>query len=369
MLEQELRELFEQRTAAAQPPVRASIAQAAKDGMAVRRRRRRAVAIVMPMFAAGAVAAIALAVVSAPGQVSPRPPRPPRPGAAAKPRPAPLVPWRFSPLQAYAAFGWLPAGASFTLGSTTPGLITLEADSTTPNATGSQAAGYSWRWSGYSRGACQLRSRLLVCGGQSVMRITARAQQVDGRPAYWGYGPDLPGEPILTNADGTGPRLLAYQFAGGWATLSAPSASVFTVARTIRLVAPAKIRYPVQLVGVPASWQVADSDYFPGPAGPETSDFSVRVAATAQLEVNAAPGAGEYCEGQAADVAGHRVLLSQTPGPAHLGMYTLCARGDDGTDVRLEETGRFAPGVVPLFRSHLRLLGLDPAGWTTQPLN
>jgi hypothetical protein len=366
MLEQDLRELFEQRTAAPQPPVRASIAQAARDGRAQQRRRRRAVAIVTPMFAAGAVAAIALAVASAPGQLSPRPPRP---GATVKPPPAPMFPRRFSPQYAYAAFGWLPAGASFTAGSTTPGLITLEADSTIPNATGSQAAGYSWRWSGYARGACQLRGRLLVCGGQSVMRITAQARELGGKPAYWGYGPQFPGEPILTIPDSTGPRLLAYQFAGGWATLSAPRASLFTVARTIRLAVPAQIRYPVQLDGVPASWQVAASDYFTGPAGPETWDFSVRVSATSQLAVNAAPGAGQYCEGREADIAGHHVLLSQTPGPAHLGTYSLCARGDDGTDIRLDETGRFAPGVVQLFRSDLRVLGPDPASWTTQPLN
>jgi hypothetical protein len=365
MLEQELRELFEQRTAVDQPPVRASIAQAAKAGRAQQRRRRRAVAIVTPIFAAGAVAAIAIAAAGASGQVRPRPPQP---EATAKPPQAPPFPRRFNPQYEYASFGWLPAGASFTGGTTMPGLVSLEADSSIPDATGNQVAGYSWRWSGYARGTCQLRGQLLVCGGQAVLHITSRASDVNGQRAYWGYGPQFPGGPI--NIPGRlAPRLLAYQYAGSWATLSAPRAGLLTVARTIRLVVPAKIRYPVQLSGIPASWQVAASDYFLGPAGPETWDFSVRVSATSQLEVNAGPGVGQFCAGQEADVAGHHVLLSESPGPARLGTYDLCARGDDGIDVRLDETGRFAPGVVPLFRSHLRVLGPDPTSWTTQPLN
>jgi hypothetical protein len=365
MLEQELQQLFEQRAAAAQPPVRASIAQAAQDGLALRRRRR-LVSTVTPLLAACAVAAVAVVSALPHAQTGQHAVRP-RPAASATP-PA-QVPRQFSPHYAYAAFGWLPAGATFTDGTTTPGVITLEADSTIPGATGSQVAGYSWRWSGYGRGACHLRNGLLTCGGQAVLRITGSAPDVNGLPAYWGYGPQVPGEPI-TRVDSLAPRLLAYHYAGSWASLSAPRASMFRVARTIRLVAPARIRYPVQIVGVPVAWQVAGTDYFSGPAGPETWDFWVRVSAAWQLAVNAGPGVGEWCEGTQADVAGHRVLLSRNyPGLSDPVTYDLCARNDHGTDVRLDETGTFTPGVIALFRSHLRLLGLDPANWTTQPLN
>jgi hypothetical protein len=353
MLEQALRELFEQRTAMDQPPVRASIARAARDGRTLRRRRR-AGAIVTPIFAAGAVAAVAIAIAMTPAQTGSRPPRP---GTTAKPPPPSLVPSRFNPQYAYAAFGWLPAGAAFTSGSTAPGLITLIANN----------GRYRWLWIGYARDACHIRSHFLMCGRQPVVRITGRATDVDGRPAYWGYGALVPGEPIGPGEPGT--HLLAYQFAGGWATLSAPPASLQKVAENARTTVPAKIRYPVQLRGIPVAWRMSGSTYFTGPAGLESYYFSVRVSATFGLDLNVGPGVGTVCAGQSAVVAGQQVLLSSEPGGSAPATYSLCAPHDQGFGVSIDETGSFAPGVVPLFQSYLTLLGLDPASWTTQPLN
>jgi hypothetical protein len=366
MLEHALTELFERQTSAAQPPMRASVAQAASDGQALRRRRR-ASAVVTPLFAAGAVGAIALAAAVPPGHFGSHAAGP-RAGAAAKSQQARLLPRHFNPQYQYATFGWLPAGASFTGGWTAPGSINLEADSTIPHATGSEVAGYSWRWSGFARGQCHLHGAVLVCGGQSIIRITSRASEVGGKPAYWGYGPQYPGGP-LNIPERLAPHLLAYEYAGGWATLGAPRSGLLKVARNIRMVL-AKIRYSVHLAGVPASWQIVNSSYWTSPAGPASYSFSVRASAISHLDVDMGPVGVLPCQGQRLLVAGVRVLVSRDyPTAPSSVTYTLCAPRDHGAWFRINETGRAGIGVVPLFRSHLRLLGLDPAQWTTQPLN
>jgi hypothetical protein len=366
MLEQALTELFEQQTSADEPPMRASVAQAAREGQALRRRRR-AGAVVTPLFAAGAVAAVALAAVVLPGHIGARATAL-RAGATAKSQQAGSLPRHFNPQYQYATFGWLPTGASLTGGTTAPGSISLQADSSIPNATGSEVTGYSWRWTEYARGQCHVHGAVLVCGGQSVMRITSRASDVVGKPAYWGYGPQYPGGP-LNIPENHAPHLLGYAYGGGWATLGAPRPGLLKVAQNIRVVV-AKIRYSVHLAGVPASWQIVTSSYWSSPAGPASNSFSVRASATSQVALDMGPVGILPCQGQRLVVAGVHVLVSRdypaAPTPV---TYTLCAPRDHGAWFRVDETGRAGIGVIPLFRSHLRLLGLDPANWTTQPLN
>jgi hypothetical protein len=200
------------------------------------------------------------------------------------------------------------------------------------------------------------------------MRITSRASKVGGKPAYWGYGPQYPGGP-LNIPESLAPHLLAYEYAGSWATLGAPRSGLLKVARNIRMV-QAKIRYSVHLAGVPASWRIVDSSYWPSPAGPASNSFSVRASATSQVDLDMGPVGVLPCQGQRLVVAGIHVLVSRDYPPAPNPVTrTLCAPSDHRTGVRINETGRAGIGVVPLFRSHLRLLGLDPARWTTKPLN
>jgi hypothetical protein len=361
MLEQALTELFEQQTSADQPPMRASLAQAARDGRALRRRRR-AGAVVTPLFAAGAVAAIALAAAVPPGPIGTHATGA-RAGAATG-----LLPRHFNPQYQYATFGWLPAGASFTGGWTAAGSINLQADSTIPHATGSEVAGYGWRWTGFARGQCHLDRPLLVCGGQSVMRFTSRASEVGGKPAYWGYGPQYSGGP-LNIPESLAPHLLAYEYAGSWATLAAPRSGLLKVARNIRMVL-AKIRYSVHLAGVPASWRIVNSSYWSSPAGPASNSLSIRSSATTQVGLDMGPVGVLPCQGRRLVVAGVHVFVSRDYPPAPNPVtYTLCAPSDHRAWFRIDETGRTAIGVISLFRSHLRLLGLDPTHWTTQPLN
>jgi hypothetical protein len=318
--------------------------------------------VVTPLLAAGAVVAVALAAAVPHGHIG-RHAAVPSAGAAAG-----LLPRHFNPQYQYATFGWLPPGASFTGGWTVAGSINIEADSTLPHPTRSGVVGYSWRWSGYARGKCHLARTRLVCGGQSVMRITSRAQDVNGKPAYWGYGPQGPGG-SLNIPESLAPHLLAYEFAGSWATLGAPRSGLLKVARNIRM-DPAVIRYSVNLAGVPASWRIVNSSYWSGPAGPVSSSFSVRASATSQVDLDMGPVRMLPCEGQRDVVAGVHVLLSRDyPAAPHPVTYTLCAPSDHRAWVRINETGRAGISVVALFRSHLTLLGLDPANWTTQPLN
>jgi hypothetical protein len=361
MLEQALAELFEQQASADQPPTRASVAQAARNGQALRRRRR-AGAVVTPLFAAAAVAAVALAAAVPPGHIGKHAAVPPA-GAAAG-----LLPRHFNPQYQYVTFGWLPSGASFTGGWTVAGSVNIQADSTLPHPTRSGVTGYSWRWSGYARGKCHLDRTVLVCGGQSVMRITSRAREVDGKPAYWGYGPQSPGG-SLNIPESLAPRLLAYEFGGSWATLGAPRSGLLKVARNIRMDL-AEIRYSVHLAGVPASWRIVNSSYWSSPAGPASSSFSVRASATSHVDLDMGPVRILPCQGQRLVVAGVHVLVSRDyPTAPYPVTYTLCAPSDHRAWVRIDETGRAGIGVVALFRSHLTLLGLDPTHWTTQPLN
>lgn len=359
MLEQAIAELFDQQASEQQPPASASIAMATRAGRA-QRRRRRIVAVGTPLLAAVAVAAIAVTGALSHTANQPRPAQQDKPAHS-----LPVAPRLFNPYYAYAVFGWLPAGVSFVGGSTAPGGISLDASSNSTNGT-------QWLWNGYPHGRCHLEGRLLMCGKLSVARVSGRAPSLDGQRAYWSIGPQNPGESISPTA--TAPHALAYQYAGGgWATLeSGTRVGLLKMARNIRMV-QVQISYPVQLVGVPASWRITTSSFAssgPGLASPEGSfDFTIRASAKAQVLLNVTRSGDSYCQGQRRVLDGQHVILN-SPYRTAMGLdHALCAPDDHGEYVRIDEIGHPAIGLTPLFRFHLKLLGLDPASWTDRPLN
>jgi hypothetical protein len=202
MIERDLCELFVQQTTGDEPPIRASIARAASDGRALRRKHRVETAVVAGLLAA-AIAALSAVLPSRLSRSAP-----PASGAAA--------PTYFNPLRPYAAFGWLPSGSGTLSGLTNRIGLTV--------ASSGPAAGVDFDL--YSSGRCHLTRhdlRCVVASGQPVsFRLGRRAGLVRGHPAYLASTRDMPTWPSGLRTSPPDPRQVnepvVWQYAhGGWA--------------------------------------------------------------------------------------------------------------------------------------------------------
>jgi hypothetical protein len=374
MLETELRELFDLEASEDPPPVRVSVSKAHSSGRS-QLRWRRASLIGAPAFAAAAVLAIALTSSVLPGTGGTAPGR-----ALSAAAPA-----RFpSALRSYVRTGWLPPGerlAQFNLDST-------KVQISWGNPVGGLTA--------YSAGQCALAGHTLTCPvigrpakyGQHALGHLAGL--VDGQPAYW----NATGGTVITaqgrvtiSKTGTNDSTkvteqdgaLWWQYAsGGWVQVQALSkADSLRVARTVRLGpdVAAPFTFPAQLTGVPAGWHVAGTTITLGNHG-RPSSASVGLAGT---EPGLILGPGERhasCAQQfgvaytsqvrSAVVNGYRVSTFRVA-PHGTPFWALCSSDADGVYVTVEALASRAE-VTDLFAHHLRLLGSDPAHWTTRPI-
>jgi len=349
------------------PPSRVDIGLARREG----RRRllwRRAGA---PALAVVAIIALFAGGVIPAGSRSSGPGRPTaiRPGGPADTAAPLAAPAAFNPLVPYAAFGWLPAGYVLDAGGTSP---------TVDYVTAARKSRTALSLSVYSAGTCRLSEAQVLrqvqrhghaqlnCGdsaSSTIVSLTGPVGAVHGRPAF------------RVGAS------LAWQYArGGWAMLGGTQAraDMLKIANGVRFgpgAAPA-IVFPVQLTGAPSTWHlVSESNsvsFRPYLGGVLRAYYWIlgnkNAAATISVDLAPAPRP-EECPAANRVVGGYRVSVRDYPSPSGgPPRHVLCAADADGLVVVIEINGRPAPSVTTVFAHHTRLLGPDPANWTTRPL-
>jgi hypothetical protein len=333
------------------PPGRVTVA-------AVRRRviKRRVMGLGVPASAALAVVAVIVSFAGGLGGSSR--PTASRPGGGSQ-QPVPAL---FNPLIPYAAFGWLPAGYSVVRGGNYP-----TADWLSAYGPGSQS-GYLLDVHSQHRcdataeqvqrqlaehGRAQLNCAPSPLASSSHWLATGQAPSIGGRLAFWA-GEDL-----------------VWQYApSGWATLSGTSdrQQTLKVADNVHFgVSGPPIEFPFQLTGPLAKWPMKSGNSFVvfssdrGVLGAQHLSLSDGTgAAEASINVGWEPANSSCRQAANRTVGGHRVSLAASP-------QSLCARDADGLFVVIFITGPGTPGVASAF-ADMRLLGPDPANWTTRPL-
>jgi hypothetical protein len=358
--ESQVRALFDQIAEGEASPSRVDTQLAVRRGRA-RLRWRRACLAGTPVVAAATVAVVALAVAASPVR--------PAGGGPAAPR-------QFNPLVASVTFGWLPAGQSLLAGGITRTESYMDAGKTGPD----------WSLDVYTRGQCQLTGSAsgLNCPG-SKLGLSGRAPDVAGHRAFW-----------------TGPGI-AWQYSrGGWAWLSIPAPNLSAVlhskdllhqalkiASRIRYDASTPLTFPARLSGLSSRWRISNA-YYEADARllradqymlttgssrfhPHVGDLGVWTDAP-YIQVHPSPRDGTCTPHDPASqntqevINGYRVVLKRMPigGLPHT---ELCGAHADGLWFDIEEFGAHPSlGAASLFRRHMRLLGTDPANWTTNPL-
>ena len=288
----------------------------------------------------------------------------------------PAAPRQFNPLVPYISFGWLPAGESLDQGGIRPTASYMDAGPQWPRMDARRLR----------TGAVPPHRSAsgLNCPG-AKLPISQRAPDVAGHRAFW-FGPDL-----------------VWQYArGGWAVLGIPAPNLSAVlhskedlagqalkiARHVRYGVPTPLVFLARFSGLPSQWQVHNISYYVPDGGLLRADeymlttgssrFHPRVGDTGvwtdapYIMVHPAPRKGT-CSPQDRGstrtiISGYRVVLKRY----HLGglpVQELCGAHADGLWFDIQVFGSHPSiNVVSLFRDHMRLLGTNPANWTTTPV-
>ena len=332
-----------------------------------------------PVAAAAAVAVIALvAGLIVPGALRPAAAPAVHLGYAVTTR----APQYFNPLRPYARFGWLPPKSP---SSPADGEVISQRMMSLGNPSGAFLALYA-------AGACHLTGHALNClPSGNRYPLGRNIAQGDGQPAYW-TAPQKARSPFR----GTSPGQLAWQYAvGGWAVLdytaSGHASAIYDAVKIADHVQfgyrgePA-IRFPVQLTDVPANWQVnCVATGLLGHVMYATSDVVTAGRVTGSIcgdndplnapHFDAGQGAknqcGDFSHAEGAHskpevINGYHVVLitDQKFWPNH----QLCADNAAGTFVWIAIGAHPTLSPASIFAHHLRLLGSNPAKWTTKPI-
>jgi hypothetical protein len=308
-------------------------------------------------------------------------------GIGSAPPAVPSAPRQFNPLDPYLSFGWLPAGNSLLAGDMRPEVAGLTAGRTIDSPS-------TWNLFAYAAGQCHLTdaAKELKCSNQALeglaTRITGRAPAVRGHRAFW-----------------AGPALVWQYARGGWAGLDLPypydvpkrtdaaklqagRRDAVKIADHVRYGAPAPpLRFSVQLTDLPHQWHVSSVYYLPDAGMLRVSRFSL---GTGHPDLGA-DGGLEYqtnlpyfssidpismrkgsCyryphQSTVETINGYRVVLTdQLHG---MDRQDLCAAPAKGLSLYISQFGAHPPmNLASLFRGHLRVLGANPANWTTKPI-
>jgi hypothetical protein len=384
MLEEDIKSLYDRMADMDQPPSSISIPGAGRAGR-VRLTRRRATAVATPVLAAVAVIAIALTASVQGGLHGTQPT-----GSAQR------APQYFNPLRPYARFGWLPPSSIpvLSLASENTGILG-QSEISLGNPLGASLEVYA-------ADVCHVTGHALNCAafGQTATPVPlgGSVARVDGHPAYW----RAPGRVRVLGGYVNSAGVLAWQYAvNGWAVLENQSAGHASARDTVVKIAdrirfgyreePA-IRFPVQLTDVPANWQVnclttgllghvmyATSDVVTAGRvkGTVCGDYGSNLYPqnTPTFDVGAAGdqggknACGSFFPSNARPkpevINGFRVVLgTQKTWPS----YQLCANDAAGTFVWIAIGAHPTLSPASIFAHHLRLLGSDPAKWTTEPI-
>jgi hypothetical protein len=379
MTESQIRELFTG-IAGGEPEISRVDAELARRRGRGRLRWRRAAAAGTPLLAAATAVAIAVTVGLAPAHS--------RPGIAATGN-GPAAPRQFNPLVPYLSFGWLPAGQSLVMGGVRRTVVSVEAGRKPYSAHG-------WDLNVYAAGQCHFTpaAKTLKCGTALPevpgKNIVGPAPAVRGHRAWWA-GP---------NRNWWADASLAWQYArNGWAWLFLPNMYRYSpqqiaavkrdavkIAGHIRYGAPTRpLVFPAQLTHLPHNWRVSSVVYL--------RDGKVLRARSYALAASrpslGADGGLDYQSGLpyftidpasrknpcyrrpgesiSEIINGFRVVITHSTAGT-TSSQDLCAAHAGGLTLFISEPGSHpAIGVASLFRSHLRLLGGNPANWVRNP--
>ncbi|HXZ69800.1 MAG TPA: hypothetical protein VEH31_02880 [Streptosporangiaceae bacterium] len=366
MIESQLRTLFAQ--IASGEPARSRVdTQLARRAGRARLRRRRTWVAGGSVLAAAAVAALAVGVG----------PARPGPGPAAT---GPAAPRQFSPLVPYASFGWLPPGVSLYAGGITPAETYMDAGRVGPD----------WALGVYARGQCHLTgsASVLNCPG-SKLRIRQRAPDVAGHRAFW---------------TGPGPGIVWQYARGGWAAMTIPAPNLSAVlhskqdlagtalkiARGVRYGVTTRLVFPARFSGLPRQWQVHNISFYVPDGGLLRADQYMLTTGGSRLHPRVGDtgiwtGAPYIIVGPALRkstctphdpgtkntseiINGYRVVLKRFSIGGRP-VQELCGAHADGLAFDIQVFGAHTGiDVASLFRDHMRLLGTNPADWTTNPI-
>jgi hypothetical protein len=299
----------------------------------------------------------------------------------------PPAPRQFNPLIPNVSFGWLPAGESLGQGGVRRTDVYL--------AAGRPPGLLGWGLSVYARGRCHLTGspRGVKCStqgqsGVSALRFSERAPAVSGHRAFWA---------------GNG---LVWQYArGGWAALtwigSAPGVrtprhdmvvrhrEAIKIAEHVRFgAATPPLAFPARLTGLTSQWRISDVHYWADSGVLQADSYVLTTRASRFLphvgdlgvwanapyiEIHPAPRKSTCTPHDPASkntieiINGYRVVVKRMT-IGGLPVQEVCAAHADGLSVDIEEFGPHPSiGVASLFR-HLRLLGANPANWTSNPI-
>jgi hypothetical protein len=379
-----IRALLERVAGAEAPPSRVDVGLARIRGRKRLRWCRTRIAVGVPALAAAVVVVVAVVAGGAipfgtRGQGSTTPRR-----ATAGALGSQTVPRRFNPLVPYAAFGWLPAGRHITSVMTAGAAETVEV--------GGDGAKDFVGLNVYLPGRCNhsskqvlalLRRRQhpqLACtlnwgshGGHPTLAnpVTAVAPPVNGHQAFWA-------EPVCnTNqCDSPGGSILVWSYApNAWAKLADPNRTqAVAIAGKVRFGAGASqpIKFPAQLTGVPPEWQVPVVWSAPTAGVLAAQQWSAGNAASAPwlfTNPSSRTPKGWRCQLQPASAVRHQVINGY-----HVVTTTTakgsqaCANSADGLTVSISTGAGVTPDAIAIFAHHLRLLGPNPARWTTRPV-
>ena len=376
MLESDLRDLFERQAASeAPPPVPISIPAVRRIGRA-RLRRRRVGTFASPVLAAGAVVGVVLAGQFASGPAGRVQPSTGKPAASTS-----VAPTHFNPLVPYAAAGWYPYRVTNLLGYAWPTALRLI-------GLGFLGGNGPGEWTSivvYAGDECVLTTSHLSCGSTAtgtgaLLTVSGRAPDVGRHVAYWirqatgDLTPDIPAG-----------EMVAFQYARhGWAMVTSAStpADVIRIAANLRYGQTSPIRFPVRLTGLPPSWREVQQVQFidngtqfttmalgrhPSPRTSEPPDsLFLRVGIGRAL----LPPCNRRLSCQTTVINGYKVYLTTLVQPhGQPADHSLNAPNAAGLNLEIDVIGPRAPlSPAAIFARYLKLLGPDPANWTTQPV-
>jgi hypothetical protein len=399
------------------PPSGVDVGLARRQG----RRRRRLRRVWLPGAAPVAAAAAVAVIASVTAGLSGTQPSAHRPPASDRGRGAPMTaPHQFSLLTPYASFGWLPAG--FSLGDQ----YDQSASELDVTATAPASDGRALLLRAAAAGQCRLtisealtfvRTRdkfqhalhkfrhALSCG----QPLTARAPDINGRPAYWTldgslaweYGRDAWATLSPIPNPGICVHCAAYPYLKGWyhvvpkhghpAVLQSATARrlLHKIASAVRFGTKPTVYSGFRLSGLPATWRplqagslssfatidgkLVNEGWSAGPAVDPTA-LGVSVWPTGQSSVPC-----KVYAGQTSYVTVDGVLMRlRTINEPDKHVQSLCAqnfrglgvfisldRNVPGTNDRSLPDAAKVGGVLTVFR-HLHLFGPDVANWPVQ---
>jgi len=423
MDENAVRLVLERAAATDGPRSTVDVARARRTG----RRRLRLWRVILPGASAAAVAAIAALA----GGMLPLGPAAGGTAARHGPHPVvgSRFPWltsapaTFSPLVPYAAFGWLPAGFSIagaygdmmhemsnSVASTH--WVPLQAQDPAINRTLTGSVGAAGichltgqvAWppagppggSGSQSAAGPLRPGQrryphgLACEysgpGLTTLPLTGPAPAAGGGRGFWAVNDGL----VWEYAPGAWAELFLSAIHGAAPMTAAGRVLLAEVAAHIRYRSAARLAFPFRLRGVPASWHLTDAwlttsgDRLVGMTldlGPAADAYALSISAQPAGGPSGCTwdptGPGTY---QRVIIDGAAGILRSVDLPGKH-FQSLCSASVDG--LRLDiSVDRSAPGTsdrplpggagfgraLVIFFDHLKLLGPNPAGWTTRPL-